>query len=117
MYILEEILLGAGTWTNFFNMDIPAIFEFLYGDIGWSTLSPRQKELVCTYSLRFVDVSAGSFMMGAHPKDKDAEKNEHPRHHVGLMEESVNSYSCTQGLYASIMGRIRVGIRDCLSCR
>ena len=56
-----------------------------------------------------VEVPAGTFMMGALPRDEDAGDNEKPQHEVILTKGMlVSKYACTQGLYEKVMVRIQV---------
>ena len=51
-----------------------------------------------------VYVEGGTFMMGALPNDKDAYRDETPRHQVTLSSFYISKYEVTQELWQAVMG-------------
>ena len=104
--ILEEVIQEVSIWHALYVGDCFRSLEVhVLGNISWDELSKSQQKKVVKESLRSVDVSAGTFMMGALSGDKEAYDYETPRHEVTLSKGmEVCVYVCTQGLYESVMG-------------
>lgn len=104
--ILEEVMSESSAWHDLYEDDCFLSLEVhVLGNIAWDELSEYHQNKVVEKSLRSVEVSAGSFMMGALPDDKEAYEREKPRHKVVLPHAiEVCIYPVTQGLYGSVMG-------------
>ena len=92
---------------------LPLYNEGVFDKIEWSGLSwmeyselgEKQKQKVLARSKKMKPIPAGSFMMGALPRDERAEKQEKPRHQVEITRDFyVGQYPVSQGLWEAIMG-------------
>ena len=73
---------------------------------SYRTQHKRVQALEEIVNLPFVEIPAGSFMMGALPNDGHAQDSEKPRHKVTLTQGVwMSKYPCTQELYEKVMGK------------
>ena len=108
LWMVEMIAIitkDGGVWKPLYESGaFDSMEEQVLGNVEWSNLSELQQKKVVSFSMSFVEVSAGNFMMGALTNDDEAYNDEKPQHKVTLTKGMlVCKYACTQGLYEKVM--------------
>ena len=111
--LLKYVSQDKSPWYELYESDAFSSMEFrVCGESDWSSLSDRLKSKIVKESLVTVSIPSGSFMMGALDRDKRASDNEKPCHQVILSKGfEMCIYTCTQGLYESVMGNNPSGFK------
>lgn len=66
---------------------------------------PNVPVITNSLNMQFIEIPAGTFLMGAIPGDDLAKGNEHPRHEVTITQPfSLGRFEVTQAEYATLMG-------------
>ena len=95
--VLRSIKKGFGNRTSMMISKLQPSHYEQKDKVAW--LKQKDELLAMTYIL------AGRFMMGALPKDIEAEDHEKPRHQVSLTKSFwISKYPCTQELYTLVTG-------------